>query len=98
MVDRMPNPNGPRLVVTGRIDLPTPGYIATWREGPADRMMPPAQILELVLTPPDGVVAQVVTTMDVRYDGPARFPTYRAIRVRCGDASLAEITTIQTVH
>ena len=51
--------SGARLLVTGELDLPTPGYTVTLKEGPADRRMPPAQHLLLELTPPDGMVSQV---------------------------------------
>ncbi len=98
-VDRMPGPDAqPSLHVTGEIDLPTPGYSIAWQVGPADRMNPPAQFLELVLTPPDGLVAQVVTTEPVHYSGPAVYPEYRAIRVRCGDSQVADITEISETH
>jgi hypothetical protein len=84
-----------RLHVAGEIDLPTPGYTADFSEGPADRRMPPAQHLILELGEPDGMAAQVVTSMAVEYEGDAIYPEYRAILVRCGDVVLASITHIE---
>jgi hypothetical protein len=84
-----------RLHVAGEIDLPTPAYTADWSEGPADRRMPPAQHLILELAAPDGMAAQVVTSITVEYEGDAIYPEYRAILVRCGDVVLASITDIE---
>lgn len=83
-----------RLHVSGEIDLPTPGYTASWSEGPADRRIPPAQHLLLELTAPPGMVAQVITRMTVDYEGAATYPEYRAILVRCGNIVLASLTDI----
>jgi hypothetical protein len=87
--------SGGTLAVSGEIDLPTPGYAVTLKEGPADRAMPPAQHLLLELTPPDGMVTQVVTTVAVRYEGGAAYPEYRAIIVQCGNQVLAAITEVE---
>ena len=87
--------SGARLLVTGELDLPTPGYTVTLKEGPADRRMPPAQHLLLELTPPDGMVSQVVTTVAVRYEGVAAYAEYRAILVQCHNRVLATITEIE---
>ncbi len=84
-----------RLQVSGEIDLPTPGYSASWSEGPADRRMPPAQHLLLELTAPTEMVAQVVTRLPVEYEGVATYAEYRAILVRCGSVVLASITDIE---
>ncbi len=95
-IDKMPGPeaDGPRLRITGEIDLPTPGFTVDWREGPADRAMPPGQRMMLSLIPPDGMVAQVVTTMAVDYAGKAAFDAYRVIYVVCEGKGIAEITDI----
>ena len=78
-IDAQPGPGAERrLIVTGEVDLPTPGYGVEWRVGPADRRLPPAQYLDLVLTPPSGVVIQVVAPTPVRFETPAVYPQYRA--------------------
>ena len=95
-IDAEPSTDGskPQLIITGEVDLPTPGYSAAWIEGPADRAMPPGQRFDLVLTPPDGMVAQVISTEEVRYQADAAYDAYRVIYVSCGDQQLAEITDI----
>lgn len=96
-VDAEP-PEPPRLYIRGEAVLPTPGYTASWRIGASDRMMPPGQHMHLSFEAPDGVVAQVITTQDVNYEGEATYPEYRVIYVHCGDEQLAEITEIPVAY
>lgn len=98
-VNAMPGPGAQRtLIVTGRITLPTPGYTAALREGPADRSAMPVQQLILDLTPPSGMVSQALFTEEVRFEGTAIAQTYRGVRVMCAGSPLAEITEVQTAH
>jgi len=88
-------PPGPsRLHIIGEVDLPTPGYITSWRMGIADRAMPPGQHVHLEFTPPDGIVTQVITTQEVSYEGEAAHQAYRVIYVHCSDETLAEIVNV----
>ncbi len=97
-LDTMPSLEaGARLNIYGEVDLPTPGYSVEWREGAADRANPPGQRFTLVLTPPTGIVAQVVTPTPVKYQAKATYPAYRVIVVLCEGEKLAEITEIPTV-
>lgn len=94
-VNAMPGPDAKiTLHVTGEIDLPTPGYEISWQAGMADRSMTPVQRLMLTLTPPDGMVAQVITTETVKYEGPALVKTYGGVIVMCGGEALAEIDDV----
>lgn len=98
-IDAMPSPEGgKRLNVSGEVVLPTPGYEWDLVIGAADRMNPPAQHLQLKLTPPDGIVAQVLTTYQVTHRSDAVYPEYRAILIKCGDKQLAKISDIETAH
>ena len=98
-INAMPGPGAqPALIVTGQITLPTPGFSATLREGIADRSAQPVQQLVLELTPPSGMVSQVIVTQPVRYEGPAIAQRYRAVRVVCAGRMLAEITEIPIAH
>lgn len=83
------------LSVTGEVDLPTPGYAISLRQGITDRAMPPSQQIITEFTPPQGMVTQVVTTEQLRFTLPNALPGYRSIVVRCGDSALATITDIQ---
>lgn len=97
-LDTMPSLEpGPRLNIYGEVDLPTPGYTVEWQEGPADRANPPGQRMKLILTPPGGIVAQVVTPTPVKYQAKATYPAYREIIILCGGEALATITDIPTV-
>lgn len=76
------------LRVRGRLDLPTPGYTVAWALGPTDRAMPPGQRIRVMLTPPDGIVAQVVTPTAIEIDAPTRLREYRTVIIGCGDTVL----------
>ena len=87
-----------RLHISGEVDLPTPGFVANWRLGPADRRSVPSQFVELSFDRPEGVVQQAISTETVDFVTDALFPQYASIRVRCGDRVIAEITDIDEVH
>lgn len=94
-INAMPGPDAQRtLIVVGEVDLPTPGFDVNVTPGRADRSAVPTQHAILSATPPDGVVAQVVTSYPVRLETPAIADNYTAVIVRCGDDVLAEITEI----
>ena len=97
-IDAEPSATGanPQLHIRGNVVLPTPGYSAEWTAGPSDRAMPPGQRFTLSFSPPDGMVTQVITPMNVAYQGDAAYPEYRVIYIICGDEQLAEITEIPT--
>ncbi len=98
-VDKMPGPDAkPTLHVTGEVVLPTPGYEITWTMGALDRRQPPAQRLKVSTTPPDGMVAQVITTVAVSYAVESPITEYRAVIVGCGDNTLATIADVTVVQ
>lgn len=99
-LDAMPGPGstGPTLNISGKVDLPTPGYRLELVAGPADRMMPPSQRFRLVATPPGGMTAQVVTSTEVHYRAHATYSAYRSLVILCGDRALATITDIPTAR
>lgn len=98
-IDAMPGPDAKRtLHVRGLVDLPTPGFAPVWTVGPADRHAIPKQYFDLAFTPPDGMVAQVITTVEVHFETPAIYPQYRGLVIRCGDAVLAEIDEVIEAH
>ncbi len=98
-INAMPGPGAQRtLIVSGEVDLPTPGYTVSLDLGPADRSAIPVQQLVVNTTAPTGIVAQVVTPYPVRYEGPAIAQQYTAVRIVCGGQQLAEITEIITAQ
>lgn len=92
-IDRVAE-NEPRLNIVGEVDLPTPGYKVEWKPGILDRRKPPAQRLSLLLTPPEGMVTQVITPTKVNYVMPASSLEYRYILIYCGDQLLTEIPDV----
>lgn len=85
---------GTTLHVSGEVDLPTPGYGAVLRIGATDRAMPPGQTVHLDLTPPEGLVAQVVTATPVELQSPGAYPEYRSVAILCGGKQIADITPV----
>ncbi|MBV8685076.1 MAG: hypothetical protein JOZ90_14065 [Alphaproteobacteria bacterium] len=75
------------LVVEGKVTLPGPGYAVSLDLGPLERLQPRVQQV-IVRTTGEGVGAP--TTQSVRGVFPAR-KHQAAIRVRCGDGTLAVI-------
>lgn len=94
-VNAMPGPSATKeLIVTGQVTVPTPGFTIALTAGMADRSATPIQQLILTATPPGSMVPQVLTTMPVRYQGPAISMQYRGVRVMCGGQMLTEITDV----
>jgi hypothetical protein len=82
---------GPHLIVTGRVTLPTPAWTVTLEAGMADRSAIPAQRVILSATPPAAMVAQVLTDYDLRLETPALAPAYRGVTVDCAGLALVEL-------
>lgn len=82
------------LFLTGEVDLPTPGYAVAMVAGVSDRAMPPGLRVILTATPPEGLVAQVVTPTAVAYEQTGAYPEYRSVTILCGDATLGEIAPV----
>jgi hypothetical protein len=96
----MPGPNArPTLVVTGKVATATGGYqVAFDRALQIRKGYPPQAFVTLYVAPPDGGGAsQAVATHEVRWEWPLGQPVGSVI-VRCGDKTLAEITSIQTAY
>ncbi|GAB7046097.1 hypothetical protein [Catenuloplanes indicus] len=62
-------PPGPfTLTVTGRLQMPTPGFKVTLSRANPQGINPRDLLLDLTITPPSGPVAQVVTEVEVVYE------------------------------
>lgn len=87
-IDRFPGKGVNRIVVTGRIALPTAGY--GWRLVKAGglRGRPPLQEFRLELVPPSGIAAEVITEVDVRGEAKTPFSNLR-VMVSCGGKRIA---------
>lgn len=89
-----PDGDGHVLTIEGEIDLPTPGYALAWREGAADRAMPPGLRVHLDASPPADLVMQVVTPTPVSWSTKG-YAQYRVIYVLCGGEAIAEIADVK---
>ena len=98
-IDRVAE-NEPRLVVSGEVDLPTPGYEVKWRSRILDRLssngdsQPPAQRLSISFTPPDGIVTQVITPTEVSFTMPSLLLEYSSVMIYCGDKLLVDLPDV----
>lgn len=82
---------GLHLIVSGRVTLPTPGWAVDLTAGMADRSATPTQRVILTATPPDGMVAQVLTEYDLAVETPALAPAYAGVIVDCAGLALVEV-------
>lgn len=99
-INAMPGPKGTsgKLIVTGDVTVSTAGQSISLTPGRADRSMKPVQQMILEVLPPDGPAAQVISTTQARYEGPAIAPQYKAIQILCDGEIVAEIDTIEIAH
>lgn len=96
-VNAMPGPNAPRLIVTGKVTVPTGGYRVSLERGEVHELDPPIQQIMLEAAPPTGGAIQVVTEQEVRGEFPA-LDRYGAVIVRCGRDVIATISDIQRAY
>lgn len=87
--------NEPSLIITGEIDLPTPGYQVTWQPETSDLQEASTQRIGISLLPPEGIVIQVITPTAVSFTMPSALPEYSSVMVYCGEQLLAEISNIE---
>lgn len=94
-VETVPTAHGrpilkPWLVVAGKVTVPGEGYEASLDLGPVEKLKEPVQQI-LVRTEgaqADALAAPVTRNVSGRF--PAR-KTYRSVRIRCGDGTLATV-------
>jgi len=97
-VDVMPGPNAnPRLIVTGKVTVPTGGYRFEWGDFRVAESYPVQVFGELRAIPPGGPATQAVTTHDVRGEW-SMSPPVGSLSISCGDRALARIAPVETAH
>ena len=97
-VNAMPGPNAqPKLIVTGKVTVPTGGYRFAWRDMRVMESYPVQVAVELDAIPPAGPTTQAVVTPDVRGEW-AMSPPVGSLTVRCGDMVLVRISPVETAH
>jgi hypothetical protein len=96
-VDAMPAPGRPRLVVTGRVTVPTGGWRLALVLGPTREIHPPVQEVMLRAEPPSGSASRAMVTHEVTGTFHA-LPSYGGVVVRCGRDVIAEISPVGVAH
>ncbi len=103
-VNAMPGLEGPSLIVTGVVTLPTPGYSVTLEAGTSDRSMRPVQNVELSARPPAMDAPQVLSDYEVRFEMPSAAPIngntapFTAVRVNCAGQEIARIEPVEVAQ
>ena len=103
-VNAMPGPDGARLIVTGTVTLPGPGYSVALEQGISDRSARPVQAVQLSAERPAPDASQVATDYEVRFEMPSAAPVdgttapFTAVRVVCGDEELARIEPVEVAQ
>ncbi|KPQ06644.1 MAG: Type IV conjugative transfer system lipoprotein (TraV) [Rhodobacteraceae bacterium HLUCCA12] len=104
-VNAMPGSDAsPRLIVTGMVSMPSPGYEVSLERGDSDGSDRPVQEVELMATAPDMDASQVVTDYELRFemDSPAPIDgteaPFSAVRVMCGEDELAMIEPVEVAQ
>lgn len=97
-INAMPGPNArPKLIVTGKVTVPTGGYRIDWADMRVAESYPVQIFADLRVVPPSGMATQVITTHDVRGEWPMDQPV-GSFTVRCGSRVLARISPVETAH
>jgi len=95
-VDAMPGPNShPKLVVTGKVQVPTGGYRLALHLGPVAESYPVQVTVILDVVRPTGPASQAIVTHDVNGSWPVASPI-GSITIRCGRQMIGRIDEIVT--
>lgn len=95
-VDAMPGPNdNPRLIVTGRVTVPTGGYRLDLRMGPVAESYPVQMTVYLDAVPPGGPATQALVTREVRGSWRSE-QRVGSVTVRCNGEVIARLSNIET--
>ncbi len=88
-------PSPTKFLVTGTVNLPSPGYTATLVPATPQGINPADLILDLKIEQLDGFFPQVITPVEVRYEQSPYSGSYSTVLVRepDGDAVALSITT-----
>jgi hypothetical protein len=95
-VDAMPGPmNRPRLVVTGKVTVPTGGWRFAWRDVRIMESHPVQVSVDLQPIEPTGMVTEALVTHDINFEWPVP-PPVGSVTIRCGGRVLAQIAPVDT--
>lgn len=97
-VDAMPGPDdNPRLIVSGKVTVPTGGYKLALRMGPVAESYPVQVTVYLDAVPPKGMATQALVTREVRGSWRSE-ERVGSVTIRCGGKMLAQLSNIETAR
>lgn len=98
-VNAMPGPDSrPKLMVTGKVTVPTGGYQVGFDPQLQIRESHPAQAFAtLRVRPPSGAATQAVMTHEVRWEWPLT-QQIGSLEIHCGDRTLARISPVERAY
>lgn len=97
-VNAMPGPgSSPKLIVTGKVTVPTGGYAFAWRDLRVMESSPVQIVADLEAIPPDTGATQALDTHELRGEWPID-PPVGSVTVRCDDRVLARISPVETAQ
>jgi hypothetical protein len=97
-VNAMPGPgDNPRLIVSGKVTVPTGGYKLALRMGAVAESYPVQVTVHLDAVPPKGMATQALETREVRGSWRSE-ERVGSVTVRCGARMLAQLSDIETAR
>ncbi len=96
-VNAMPGEGGPKLIVTGKVTVPTGGYAFDWSTPSVAESYPVQVRVELQPIAPSGMATQALTTPQVRGQWPSE-KRVGSLTVVCGGQPLATISPVETAQ
>lgn len=97
-IDAMPGPGSPRMIINFTATTPTPGYAVEGKVATIKERMPPIYVIDLTTTPPDGIVAQVVTKSEVKLAIPIAYDTTSSVEILCDGKILFEVDEVPITY
>jgi hypothetical protein len=95
-VDAMPGPgNRPKLIVTGRVTVPTGGFRFEWGDVRVMESHPVQVAADLQPIPPSGMATEALVTHDIHLEWPVP-PPVGSVTIRCGGRVLTQIASVDT--
>ncbi len=94
-IDRMPG-HQPKLIVTGQAEVPTSGWTGSLVRAVPQGINPNILILDARLQKPSGIVSQVISQVDLRFEESPPANQYTQVTVRLdGDQVTVKVEIVQ---
>lgn len=97
-INGMPGPGYPKMNITFKAMMPTPGYSFAAEVTSIMEMDPPSYVVNVTATPPSGMVIQVLSEEEVRVDVPVQQTEAASVEITCGGATLFTVDQVETAY